>query len=378
MVWSESRPRRRRIVSVASLCVLFAIPWLLLAGAESRRGAAPVNTLGAVRIGTFGVERGGNLSRYRYVELNAWDHTLLPALREQNPKVRLLVYKDMASVRSYAVGDELVPSGVRYEDAKPEWFLMRGGQRLEWSGFPEHWWVDVGNSDYQAAWAENVISELRRDDWDGVTIDNAFSDPYTYGGPPDAYPTRALYRAAVDSFLAHVGPKLRAAGFLVIPNVSGTSVEETKKLLPYVSGVTQEHWTKWSGGGSGGHFADSEWAQMQRYMTTALEARKIFIAHTMAPPDDVRSMVYGRASFLLEWDGGPSAFTFDPNPDSDPWNPAWTSEIGLPRGPKVRRGVGWEREFTDGSVYVNPSSSQAQSFSAGLVLEPTTGLILPR
>lgn len=372
MGWWSSRPTRRSAVSAWS--VLSAAIALLVAGAETSR-VPTVNTLGVVRIGTYGIERGGDLSRYRYVELNAWHHDLVAPLRKKNPDVRVLVYKDMASVRSYAVGDALVPSGVRYEEARPEWFLTAGGNRLEWAGFPGHWWVDIGNREYQETWAENVMSELRRHGWDGVVIDNAFVDPSTYGGPPDAYPTREVYRRAVSSFFANVAARLHRSGFLVIPNVSGTSVEETKTLLPFVSGITQEHWTKWSGGESGGHFADSEWVQMQRYMTAALDAGKIFLAHTAAPPGDTRSMVYGRASFLLEWDGGASAFVFDPIPDSDPWHPAWTTEIGLPRGPKVPHGVGWKREFTDGTVYVNPSSSRAQLFAAHIRLPPTTGLI---
>src|SRR5439155_5195748 len=57
----------------------------------------------------------------------------------------------------------------------------------------------------------------------------------------------------------------------------------------------------------------------------------------------------------------------------DPWNPAWTTGIGTPSGSKVQVGVGWQRNYTNGSVIVNPSTSTSQTFSLGATYLTPTG-----
>ena len=48
-------------------------------------------------------------------------------------------------------------------------------------------------------------------------------------------------------------------------------------------------------------------------------------------------MSFEKASFLLAWDGGRSVFVYNPLDGSDPWNPAWTTDIGTPTGARYRR-----------------------------------------
>ena len=71
-------------------------------------------------------------------------------------------------------------------------------------------------------------------------------------------------------------------------------------------------------------------------------------------------MRYARASFLADWDGGPSALAFEPTtPEAqDPYNTVWTKDLGSPLAPRYKVGLAWRRDFTGGVVVVNPSTSQ--------------------
>ena len=60
-------------------------------------------------------------------------------------------------------------------------------------------------------------------------------------------------------------------------------------------------------------------------------------------------MSYGKASFLLAWNGHGGAFVYQPTSHQDPWNGAWTSNIGHPTGPAQHIGVAWTR----GNLYIS-------------------------
>ena len=67
-------------------------------------------------------------------------------------------------------------------------------------------------------------------------------------------------------------------------------------------------------------------------------------------------MMYGKASFLLAWNGKGGGFFWQSNSTSiDPWNPAWTTDIGTPTAARYQVGVGWRRDYSGGTVLVNPS-----------------------
>jgi hypothetical protein len=74
-------------------------------------------------------------------------------------------------------------------------------------------------------------------------------------------------------------------------------------------------------------------------------------------------MRYGKASFLLGWDGSGGAFIY--HPQSDPWHAEWTMDIGQPAGARYRVGVGWRRDYSGGTVILNPDVSQSQTFALG-------------
>jgi hypothetical protein len=312
--------------------------------------------------------------RYSYVILNAWESDRIPALKAANPAVKVLVYKDMSSTRSYAVhagrDDILLPTGVGYaatDRAHPDWFLRdTKGNRVEWAGYDGHWWMDVGSASYQTSWLAAVQDEAVRNGWDGVFVDNAMADPQWYldGRTLAKYPSAGAYAAATKSFLAAVGPSLMARGLIVLPNISDASPDVWADWIHYTSGGLKEHWMKYPAAGT--WFADWGFNYMQQLLDATEAQGKIFIGITSSTANDTRSMRYARASFLIGWNGGPGALVYTAGKDVDPWSDEWTSDIGAPAASEVKVGAsGHRRDYTGGTALVNTSESAPQTFALG-------------
>ena len=144
------------------------------------------------------------------------------------------------------------------------------------------------------------------------------------------------------------------------------------------SGAVQEYFTKW-GMDSGQWFTDdggyhNDWTYRQDFLRRTQAAGKIFVGLTYAPSTDLRSMRYARASFLADWNGGPSALSFEPTTpeQQDPYNSIWTKDLGSPLGAKYKVGLAWRRDFSGGVIVVNPSTSQ-QTVSLGGTFSTLSG-----
>jgi Hypothetical glycosyl hydrolase family 15 len=350
---------RRLLVVLAACAVVLAAAGLAHAGTP--RTSAVWRFCGGC------AASGGDLGRYGYVGLNADQASRVPAIHTGGGKA--LVYKDMSSTRSWSCGGP-ISGGLDYcavDRDHPAWFTTdQNGARLQWDGYPGVWQMDVGDPGYQDAWADAVIADARANGWDGVVIDNANVDTeaYLHGRTLREYPTAASYQAATRSFLARVCPRVIAAGLLCLPNIQANPAKADAALwadwTQFTSGGVREYWMKW-GGDTTGAFGDGGWDDLQAVAETVQRAGKIFLPVTYAPLSDVRSIRWGRANFLLTWDGGPSAFVFAPTPEAqDPWSPEWTAEIGTPTGPRALVGGVWRREFTGGTVLVNRTSAPVE------------------
>src|SRR5919108_376299 len=54
------------------------------------------------------------------------------------------------------------------------------------------------------------------------------------------------------------------------------------------------------------------------------------------------------AETRLGFDGRGGGFIFGPTDPVEPWNPAWTTDIGTPLAARYQVGVAWRRDFTRG------------------------------
>jgi hypothetical protein len=345
-----------------------ALPVLLLAillATIFASSASAATSIGALRI-CQGCAQAGDLSRYQYVVLHSDQAALIPSLKAKNPAIKVLVYKNAPGAAAWAVSNgqdwATLPAGVGYVDADrnhPDWFLKdTSGARVEFSDYPGIWMMDFGSPSYQQAWVANVVADVQAHGWDGVMIDDVNVDQGVHlGGRTLArYGSAASQRAAMRDFIAAVGPALTSRGILAVPNIytNGRGGPQLfSSWVRFASGAVLEHWTKW-GSGTGDQFTGAEWSRHQEFLRRTQRAGKIFLAITYASTSDERSMQYARASFLLDWDGGRGALIVDTGP-TDPWNEAWTADIGVPAGARFRDEGVWRRNYTNGTVVVNPS-----------------------
>jgi hypothetical protein len=396
-VAAAPRSHSRRAARVALLAAIV----VLVTGTGAPEAANALPSTGILRI-NGDVAHFGDPSHYGYAILHSDQYALIPSLKAANPQLKVLVYKDMAATATWATSggadSAYLPTGVGYASANashPEWFLTDpAGARIEWCDYAGDWQMDVGSASYMDAWTANVAADMRAHGWDGVFVDDTNSTQtfHLCGRTIAKYPNDAAYAGATRSFLARVGPALQSQGFLVLPNIyipwSPTTSQTWSDWISFTSGGVLEYWSKW-GTGTTQQFADADWDYRQQFLPLTEQAGKIFLGITYAPLDDVRSMRYARSSFLLDWDGGRSALVFEPQTGVDPASPEWMADVGTPRGAKYRAGSAWRRDFTGGTVVVNPTAAAPVRVDLGgpylapdgstvtsVTLDPTTGLVL--
>jgi Hypothetical glycosyl hydrolase family 15 len=271
--------------------------------------------------------------------------------------------------------------------------------------------LDIGNRSYQRRFIRAIDADLRTHPGiHGVFIDDVVGSLITSSVK---YPDNASYRSATLSFLRAVGPALKAKGWYVAVNasildgpeeaVTGPAADGSqyiwwvRQIARYVDGVATEHWQQnWDGGDSvrvRGMLGNQAWDGWQRLPSFVHELGKDFYAIETGPLTDLEKAVYLRASFLLTWKPGRGAFFYTDNSagKGDPWQVTATPAIGSPTGPTRRVGVGFRRPFRTGTVLLNPSPSESQTFSfmrshlmpdgtatRSVTLRPASGLVLRR
>jgi len=310
--------------------------------------------------GTLALEAGDwdvqpNAFRGGWVVMQPWEYDRIPALKEQNPDIRVLMYKDVTATVSDLCetgpsgrcdqDPEILPTGVGYWSATrehPEWFLRTAeGAPLEWSDWPGLHPMDIADPGYQEAWAGSVLDELRSHDWDGVMMDDALtrlSHPVVDDATSPRVPDDAAMYAATTSFLSRVGPEITDAGYLAVPNVT---VDEDnwrstlEEWTPYVSGWELEYLVKY-GLGSGPLFGTEDWQWRFDLLSWAAQWEVPVLAVTYGAAQDRAAQLYHRATWLLAWNGRTGASMYVPEESGVSfWRRQAIKDIGLPAGPLV-------------------------------------------
>ena len=241
--------------------------------------------------------------------------------------------------------------------------------------------ADIGNSSYQRRFINAIDADLRTHPGiDGVMIDDVVGSLITESA---RYRDNASYRAATLSFIQAVGLALKAKGWYVAVNASildgeaegvtgpawnGTQyIWWVRRIARYVDGINMEHWQQnWDGSDSvrvRGTSGSQAWDGWQRLPPVVHKLGKDFYASERGALTDVQKAAYLRASFLLVWKRRQGAFFYDDHSGrGDPWRLVATPGIGWPIQTARRVGVGLRRIFTSGTVLVNPSASESQTF----------------
>jgi hypothetical protein len=291
-------------------------------------------------------------------------------------------------------------TGVPYSQASANgWLLYCGTILCVNKGFANDYIGDVGSSGYQQAFITNVENYLAaHPGTDGIFIDDVlYTATGLIGSYPNKYPSLSTWSSAQVSFVKAVYSALHSKGYYVALNASGyvpgdansnTSANEQtfwKMVGPYSDGLMNEWYDETASGittaqlRSTGTAWYQEFDSWQQIIPLIQSMGKDFIALTKQTCTNTTAMTYGKASFLLEWNGGGGAYIYTCGGSTDPTNTAWTKNIGTPSAAKVQVGVGWMRSYTKGTVLVNPSPTASQTFTVNgtsYTLSPTTARIL--
>ncbi|HEU5037920.1 MAG TPA: putative glycoside hydrolase [Nocardioides sp.] len=306
-----------------------------------------------------------------WLVLQSWEYARIPALKAQNPRLRILMYKDVSATRKDSHETGLFSTGVSFREAAAnDWLLTDGaGRPLEWSDWTGLYPADVGNNGYQRRWGDNVLAELRAHDWDGVLMDDTLTylSHSTVGGRVSTQiPDDGAMYDATESFLARVDRRIQQAGFLAVPNLTvewNTWRGVLEDWTPYVSGWENEYFVKWGLDRAGARFVGPDWQWKTDLAAWCADRDVPLLAVTYSNRDDVAAQLYHRATWLLTWNGRTGASIFVPEEsDVDHWTSAATVEIGTPA--ERRHLVGntgvWRRDYSGGTVLVNPGSQARQ------------------
>ena len=324
---------------------------------------------------------GAGAGQYRVILLQESMGSLLPEIRAANPEALLLAYQNVGGMR--ADGGDHPSSGVQVDEAEEAWFLHDAtGERLEICDYPGVWAADIGNVAYQERWLQNVGARVLSDGFDGVMMDDTNTFPGhclgSLGTAIAEYPSDEAYGDATVAFVAAVGPGLRDAGLAVAPNIAmnpwnDTMLAQSLAMLPHLTHWVREYWMRWD---DSANFEDDNWASTLATMVAAQEAGVGYLASTPGPgvEGDVEGQRYGRASWLLAWDGrSDSAWGYRAG-DDDPWGPDWGPDLGLPLEDAVALGEVWTRRYSGGIVLVNPSGQNGTLIRLGdTYIDPDLG-----
>jgi len=335
-------------------------------------------------------------ARRNVVVLQEWEQPRLRSLKAANPGLKVLMYKDLSAVSTTSGG--YTGTGVSKEETvdHPEWLLKNksSNQPFTFRGYSFLWAADIGMRSYQDRWAANVLAKLRTDDWDGVFVDD--TNPtikYHYSVTDVAkYPSDAAYAGATGSALSVIGPRLQAAGMLVIPNFGEWRVHRSvvSGWLKHVSGGMEEMFTKYGTTAGTGYFTGADWDAQLALAKETQGLGKIFLGVSHSARVDQDAARYGWATTLLAATGNAS-FAMHTDYTNEAWFAEYDYDLGAATGAETKIAGGIHRRaFTRGLVLVNPTNTSVSvSFGgsyrgSGLtsrtsaVMAPHTGLILLR
>lgn len=358
-------------VKSAGFTLLFAllavaVPW---SGRTAQAaGSGPTPGIGIQRLGG-GLTAYSNISGYDRYATVIVDRDHAAAAASLPSSTRVLVYHAGVDVNVNW------NTGVLYSDALSNGWLLKdaAGNYIHNAGYPDNYIADIGSAAYQQRWATNVATYLASIGADGVYIDDVLSNISTWSGCacfPAKYPSQTAWQNAMVSFMAYIGPALKAKGFYVLASAhafipgnlaSNDGTLETawwRQLAPYVSGLSTEYWTLNPANPSqirstGGQWYQ-QWDEWQKLVSVAQGAGIDFFGLTYGTASTPNIMRYAKGSFLLDWNGGGGAVMFEPTDGSDPWNLNWTTDVGFPSAAKVNIAPGvWQRQYSGGTVVVN-------------------------
>jgi len=251
----------------------------------------------------------------------------------------------------------------------PDWILKdAAGAEVHPVHHPGWVLFDFGNIKFQEAWAERVTDQLSAGGWAGIElVDASVAEPWSsqpidpVTGRPMTEANRALYLAQA---LEVVRAWLKINGFSLVADNGSASVVDPAQIASTDAVTLRAGFASRTG---------VAWETLFTYFQAAVDA------HVGAWVEDDGDLdadhrVFGLASYLLV-SGPQSSYGIDQQVAADQ---LYRVDSGQPVGPATQEGEVWTREFTAGSVAVNPGAgAQVVTLKfGGSVTVPAGGAVI--
>lgn len=247
----------------------------------------------------------------------------------------------------------------------PDWFLLdTSGNRIRITDNGNIWYLmDPGNAEWRAFYLERIRQFQTAFAWSGVFLDNV---PLTLafreddGKIPAKYQDDASYRNAIQGFLEYLyDGYFRPNGKLLFANlVSRRDSANWAAYLGVLDGAMYEGWAiDWPNG----YRPPAEWETQMTIADQTQEMGKYIILVSQGEKDDLALQKFALASYLLV-NHGQAYFRYA---HSSSYREVWLYDdysynLGRPLAPRYKDGPFWKRDFTNGSVAVNPTTHEVE------------------
>ncbi len=252
------------------------------------------------------------------------------------------------------------------DEEHPDWFLLdQNGERIRLEDKDNTWYMmDPGNEEWRAFFLER-IKEFQADDpnWSGVFLDNL---PITLAyreeenNIPAKYPSDTSYQAVIQDFLKYLHENYFAPyNKLLIGNFSSRKDDsDWTRHLPYLEGAMLEGWAI---DVPDRYRPVKRWEEHMLLAEETQQLGKTILLVSRGERDDYELQKFAFASYLLINQGN-AYFRYAKGSDyQEVWlYDNYTYPLGTPLGARYQDGDAWRRNFSNGSVMVNPTTHEAE------------------
>ena len=269
--------------------------------------------------------------------------------------------------------------GAEHDNANPgdPWMLRDlTGQPIHSRFYASDYYANIASASFRKRVVSNLLAAIKNTRFDGFFFDeigplyyNYLGNPVYANAPSPTFPDNASFQRAIQGFMDYVGPSIKSQGLYVGINGAVSAGSDGIQTTAWweavgkdVDGLSVEFF-EMDGNGKTLR-ANPDYTNQLKIVDAAQNQGKDFYAGMSGSASETAKMMYGKAAFLLKWNGRGGGFYWHLS-TSDPWNPAWTTDIGTPSGAMYAVGGGWRRNYSAGTVIVNPSAASAQTFNLG-------------
>ncbi len=243
----------------------------------------------------------------------------------------------------------------------PDWFLRdnRGNpiQEDPRTSASNDYMMDPGSAGWRAFWLDRARQRIEQDGWDGIFVDNAeasLDKRRQLKVLPAQYPDDASYAAAVEGFFSYVSTNyFRPTGRPLMANILVVKDQAVWfRYLQYLDGVMDERFAvDWVPD----YLGTYDWEQTLRLAELTQTTGKRAILVSQGTRDDAQRQQFAYASYMLVANGHASFRYTRANNYNQQWlYPNYDNDLGQPLNSRYWDGSVWKRDFSKGTVTVDP------------------------